>query len=83
MSKKVKKHWKKHKKRIVSFAQIISFLTILAGMYATYEQVQANKLEIKRTNQWVGQDFSNHTAIGVNIQKQVNSLSNQVVNLQN
>lgn len=83
MSKKLKKHWKRHKCKIIGGAQILTFLSIVSAILTIYLQVAQNRAEIKKTNKWVGQDFSNHTAIGVSIQKQVNTLSNKVENLIN
>ena len=85
--KKLKKHWKKHKKKVITVSQIITIFSIFAGIYVTYCQLQQNKLVIERNNQkieynakWIEQDLSNHTVIDTKLQKQVNTLSNKVEN---
>ncbi len=74
LNKRLKKHWKNHKKATITWAQIIVILTLITGTINNWIASRQNSAKIQHSEKWIGDNLGDKSAWLSNIQADVNNL---------
>ena len=81
MRKSLKKRWKKHGHFVITGGQIITILTLIAGIYANHVQALKNAADIKHSEKWIGDNLGDKTTSISNLQRTLIKVESIVTNL--